>query len=89
MNKKKYRIYAVYYNGNMYEHDNLQDARSTEFYRKSDIRDGKEDIIDGWCIRCDGEFCNNKDNYCQFFKENLIDTIFQWKMECKNVPRDL
>ena len=47
MNKKKYRIYAVYYNGNMYEHDNLQDARSTEFYRKSDIRDGKEDIIDG------------------------------------------
>lgn len=89
MNKKKYGIYAVYYNGNMYEHDSLQEARFTEFWRKNNIRDGREDIIDGWCIKCKGEFCGNEDNNCQIFKESLIDAVFQWKMECKHVPKNI
>ena len=89
MSRKKYEIYAVYYDGHEYEQGDIQQARFTEFYRKSDIRDGKTDIIDNWCIKCNGEFCGDNNNHCQFSKDSLIETVFEWKRKCLYVPRQL
>lgn len=87
--KDKYKVFMEFYDGRKEECDNIQDARTMEFYRIGSIKDGFEDVITDWCIECNGRFCDNKEKHCVIKNEKLLNAINKWKSECENVPRNL
>ena len=87
--KNKYNIFMEFYDGIKQECDNIQNARTMEFYRQTKVKDGMEDVINGWNIECHGAFCGDSEKCCEIKKEKLINAVFEWKQECEYVPRKL